>query len=57
MLAKQIAPHVRKQGEKVVPNSLKKQDGSGKSTLDGVVKVAASGLQGELWTVLGDERA
>ena len=57
MLAKQIAPHVRKQGEKVVPNSLKKQDGSGKSALDGVVKVAASGLQGELWTVLGDERA
>ena len=46
MLAKQVAPHLRRQGEKVIPNSLKKENSSGKSTLDGVVKVAASGLQG-----------
>ncbi|GFR73085.1 spartin-like [Elysia marginata] len=56
-LAKQIAPHVRQHGEKIVPKSLKKENGSGKSTLDGVVKVAASGLQGFGTVFVGLEAA
>ncbi|GFN94215.1 spartin-like [Plakobranchus ocellatus] len=57
VLAKQIAPHVRRQGEKVVPKSLTKEDSTGKSKLDGVVKVAASGLQGFGTVFMGLEHA
>lgn len=56
-LAKQIAPHVRQHGEKLVPKSFKKEDASGKSKLDGVVKVAASGLQGFGTVFVGLEAA
>lgn len=46
-LAKEAAPHIRKQGEKLLPKSLKQLDNDGKSKLDGVLEVAASGLHGE----------
>lgn len=45
-LAKEAAPHIRKQGEKYLPKSLKPSDGDGKSKFDGVLEVAASGLHG-----------
>ncbi|KAL4229931.1 Spartin [Mactra antiquata] len=45
-LAREAAPHIRKQGEKMLPKSLKTTDGDGKSKFDGVLEVAASGLHG-----------
>ena len=45
-LAREAAPHIRKQGEKYLPKSLKEQSGEGKSTVDSVIEVAASGLKG-----------
>ncbi|XP_065534458.1 spartin isoform X4 [Lathamus discolor] len=44
-VGKELAPHVKKHGSKLVPESLKK-DKDGKSTLDGALVVAASGVQG-----------
>ncbi|KAM3837172.1 spartin isoform 2-T4 [Vipera latastei] len=44
-VARELAPHVKKHGSKLVPESLKK-DKDGKSTLDGALVVAASGVQG-----------
>ncbi|NXX22429.1 SPART protein, partial [Podargus strigoides] len=44
-VGKELAPHVKKHGSKLVPESLKK-DKDGKSTFDGALVVAASGLQG-----------
>lgn len=44
-VGKELAPHVRKHGSKLVPESLKK-DRSGKSPLDGAMVVAASSVQG-----------
>lgn len=42
---KELAPHVKKHGSKLVPESLKR-DKDGKSTLDGAMVVAASSVQG-----------
>ncbi|KAM4682507.1 spartin isoform 6-T8 [Amazona ochrocephala] len=44
-VGKELAPHVKKHGSKLVPESFKK-DKDGKSTLDGALVVAASGVQG-----------
>ncbi|XP_005091170.1 spartin [Aplysia californica] len=57
-LARQLAPHVRRQGEKYVPKSLSKPNSEGgKSTLDGIVEVAASGLKGFGTVYIGLETA
>lgn len=47
-LAREAAPHIRQQGEKLLPQSVKRKmsSDSGKSKMDGIVEVAASGLQG-----------
>ena len=45
-LAREAAPHIRKQGEKILPKSMKEPSADGKSTMDGVIEVAASGLKG-----------
>uniref|UniRef100_A0A8C5RLY1 Spartin n=1 Tax=Laticauda laticaudata TaxID=8630 RepID=A0A8C5RLY1_LATLA len=44
-VGRELAPHVKKHGSKLVPESLKK-DKDGRSTLDGALVVAASGVQG-----------
>ncbi|XP_067419104.1 spartin isoform X3 [Emydura macquarii macquarii] len=44
-VGKELAPHVKKHGSKLIPESLKK-DKDGKSTFDGALVVAASGVQG-----------
>ena len=44
-LGRQVAPHIRKKGEELMPKSMKSE--KSKSTLDGVIEVAASGLQGK----------
>ncbi|NXE32061.1 SPART protein, partial [Ptilorrhoa leucosticta] len=49
-VGKELAPHVKKHGSKLVPESLKK-DKDGKSTFDGALVVAASGVQGRFSTV------
>lgn len=46
-IGKELAPHVKKHGSKLVPESLKK-DKDGKSTLDGALVVAASGIEGNI---------
>nr|XP_020639483.1 spartin isoform X2 [Pogona vitticeps]XP_020639484.1 spartin isoform X2 [Pogona vitticeps]XP_020639485.1 spartin isoform X2 [Pogona vitticeps] len=55
-VGKELAPHVKKHGSKLVPESLKK-DKDGKSTLDGALVVAASGVQGFSTIWLGLESA
>ena len=47
-LAREAAPHIRKQGEKYLPKSLKESSGEGKSKVDSVIEVAASGLKGKI---------
>ncbi|KAM4795987.1 spartin isoform 1-T2 [Rhinophrynus dorsalis] len=44
-VGRELAPHVKKHGGKLVPESLKK-DKEGKSPLNGAMVVAASGVQG-----------
>ncbi|XP_004453363.1 spartin isoform X3 [Dasypus novemcinctus] len=44
-VGKELAPHVKKHGSKLVPESLKK-DKDGKSPLDGALVIAASSVQG-----------
>ncbi|KAL6088416.1 hypothetical protein STEG23_017260, partial [Scotinomys teguina] len=44
-VGKELAPHVKKHGSKLVPESLRR-DKDGKSTLDGAMVVAASSVQG-----------
>ncbi|KAL8190894.1 UNVERIFIED_CONTAM: hypothetical protein K2H54_065439 [Gekko kuhli] len=55
-VGKELAPHVKKHGSKLVPDALKK-DKDGKSTLDGALVVAASGVQGFSTIWLGLEGA
>lgn len=43
-LGRQVAPHIRKKGEELLPKSMKTQ--KSKSKMDGIMEVAASGLQG-----------
>ncbi|XP_073518656.1 spartin-like [Phyllobates terribilis] len=44
-VGRELGPHVKKHGSKLIPESLKK-DKDGKSPLDGAMVVATSGLQG-----------
>ncbi|XP_029458578.1 spartin isoform X2 [Rhinatrema bivittatum] len=44
-VGEELAPHVKKHGSKLIPEAVKK-DKDGKSTLDGAMVVAASGVQG-----------
>ncbi|KAA8594121.1 hypothetical protein FQN60_004955 [Etheostoma spectabile] len=48
-----LAPHVKKHGGKLIPESMKK-DKDGRSNIDGAMVVAASGVQGfaTMWTGL-----
>lgn len=46
-VGKELAPHVKKHGVKLVPESLRK-DRDGKSPLDGAMVVAASSVQGSV---------
>ncbi|XP_063060953.1 spartin-like isoform X2 [Engraulis encrasicolus] len=52
-VGRELAPHVKKHGTKLIPESLKK-DKDGRSNLDGAMVVAASGVQGfaTVWTGL-----
>lgn len=45
-VAREVAPVIRKQGEKLLPKSVTESSKDGKSKVDGVVEVAASGLKG-----------
>lgn len=54
-LGRQIAPHVRKQGEKLMPKSMTTE--KNKSTMDGIIEVAASGAQGFGTVYMGLETA
>ncbi|XP_054829669.1 spartin isoform X2 [Eublepharis macularius] len=55
-VGRELAPHVKKHGSKLVPDVLKR-DKDGKSTLDGALVVAASGVQGFSTIWLGLESA
>ncbi|KAM9812416.1 spartin b isoform X2 [Syngnathus typhle] len=52
-VGRELAPHVKKHGGKLVPESLRK-DKDGRSNIDGAMVVAASGVQGfaTMWTGL-----
>ncbi|XP_067306523.1 spartin b isoform X2 [Pseudorasbora parva] len=52
-VGRELAPHVKKHGGKLIPESLKK-DRDGRSNIDGAMVVAASGVQGfaTMWTGL-----
>ncbi|XP_041088957.1 spartin a isoform X2 [Polyodon spathula] len=52
-VGKELAPHVKKHGSKLIPESMKK-DKDGKSNMDGAMVVAASSMQGfaTVWTGL-----
>ncbi|XP_052794944.1 spartin-like [Mya arenaria] len=56
-LAKEAAPHIRRQGGKYMPKSLKEEKKEGKSTIDSVLEVAASGLHGFGTVYMGLEQA
>lgn len=45
-VAEKVAPHVKKHGAKLVPESLKKSKDGKASNLDGAKFVAVSGIQG-----------
>lgn len=45
-VAEKVAPHVKKHGAKLVPESLKKSKDGSPSNLDGAKFVAASSVQG-----------
>ncbi|KAM3875605.1 spartin-like [Diretmus argenteus] len=52
-VGREIAPHLRKHGGKLIPESMRK-DKDGRSNIDGAMVVAASGVQGfaTMWTGL-----
>ncbi|XP_058269622.1 spartin b isoform X1 [Hemibagrus wyckioides] len=52
-VGRELAPHVKKHGAKLIPESMKK-DKEGRSNIDGAMVVAASGVQGfaTMWTGL-----
>ncbi|XP_074536084.1 spartin b isoform X2 [Halichoeres trimaculatus] len=52
-VGRELAPHVKKHGGKLIPESMKK-DKDGRSNIDGAMVVAASGMQGfaTMWTGL-----
>lgn len=45
-MAEKVAPHVKKHGAKLVPESMKKSKDGRASNLDGAKFVASSGVQG-----------
>ncbi|XP_078401434.1 spartin a isoform X2 [Cetorhinus maximus] len=55
-VGKELAPHVKKHGSKLIPEAIKK-DNSSKANLDGALVVAASGVQGFATVWNGLERA
>ncbi|XP_052251062.1 spartin-like [Dreissena polymorpha] len=56
-LARHAAPHICRQGEKVLPKSLTENKGEGKSTINSILEVAASGVQGFGTVYMGLEKA
>ncbi|XP_062408151.1 spartin-like isoform X3 [Sardina pilchardus] len=52
-VGRELAPHVKKHGSKLIPESMRK-DKNGRSNIDGAMVVAASGVQGfaTVWTGL-----
>lgn len=46
-VGRELAPHVKKHGAKLIPESIKK-DKDGRSNIDGAMVVAASGVQGNV---------
>lgn len=46
-VGRELAPHVKKHGSKLIPDSMKK-DKDGRSNIDGAMVVAASGVQGDI---------
>ncbi|XP_045930492.1 spartin b isoform X1 [Micropterus dolomieu] len=52
-VGRELAPHVKKHGGKLIPESIRK-DKDGRSNIDGAMVVAASGVQGfaTMWTGL-----
>lgn len=46
-VGKELAPHVKKHGCKLIPESMKK-DKDGRSNIDGAMVVAASGVEGRV---------
>lgn len=46
-VGRELAPHVKKHGGKLIPESMKK-DKDGRSNIDGAMVVAASGVQGKV---------
>ncbi|KAI5099196.1 spartin [Silurus meridionalis] len=52
-VGRELAPHVKKHGGKLIPESMKK-DKDGRSNIDGAMVIAASGVQGfaTMWTGL-----
>lgn len=46
-VGRELAPHVKKHGAKLIPDSMKK-DKDGRSNIDGAMVVAASGVQGNI---------
>lgn len=51
-LGKQIAPHIREQGTKFLSTAMKKDQKEASDTMDGVLTVAAGGLQGKFGGLL-----
>lgn len=47
-LGKQIAPHIKEQGSKLLSSALNKDKAEANDTMDGVLTVAAGGLVGEI---------
>ena len=47
-VGRELAPHVKKHGGKLIPESMKK-DKDGRSNIDGAMVVAASGVQGRVY--------
>ncbi|XP_033742321.1 spartin-like [Pecten maximus] len=45
-VAREVAPHIRKQGQKVLPKSVTQKSADGKSKVDDVIEVAATGVKG-----------
>lgn len=46
-VGRELAPHVKKHGSKLIPESMKK-DKDGRSNIDGAMVVAASGVEGRV---------
>lgn len=47
-LGRQIAPHIKEQGSKLLSSALNKDKAEANDTMDGVLTVAAGGLVGEV---------